>query len=106
MNKALKISIAAASLVGGFALTAGLYAEEPGAPQDSHGSMTGPGMMGGGMMNMMQDTSQMGEMMEQCSQMMNAGMDSDSGRPNEQWRKNAPTGPDDSNAGSSHSDGD
>jgi hypothetical protein len=59
----------------------------------SPGSNMGSGMMGhGGMMDMMQ---QMSQMMESCNKMMQ-GKDAapDSGKPNEQWRKDMPMQPD------------
>lgn len=88
-----KAFVAAAALVIGFAPAPALHAEESSTPQESHDSMMSPGMMGGdSMMNMMEDMSQMEDMMDHCSQMMSGG----SGKPNEQWRKNAPTAPDDS----------
>jgi len=84
------------ALVGGLALAPALYAEESSPPQYSHDSMMIPGVMGDdGMMNMMGGMSQMEDMMDHCSQMMNGGMDGSSGKPNEQWRKNAPASPDD-----------
>jgi len=68
-----------------------LYAQ---GSQDRSGSMMGHGMMGdkaakdqGGMTGMMKNMKQMSEMMDHCSNMM-----SDS-RPNDQWRKNAPSEP-------------
>ena len=94
MRKSQALFIALA-LVGGLALAPALYAEESSTPQNSHDSMMTPGMMGDdGMMNMMRDTSQTADMMDHCSQMMNGGMDGDSSKPNEQWRKNAPASPD------------
>jgi hypothetical protein len=55
--------------------------------QDSHHD----GMMGrGGMMGMMGMMRQMSQMMDHCNQMMSGNS---SGRPNEQWRKEAPTSP-------------
>jgi hypothetical protein len=72
-----------------------LYAE---AGHDSSGSMMSNGMMGdngtrndegtmGDMMGMMKMMKQMSQMMDHCNSMM-----SDS-RPNDQWRKNAPSEP-------------
>jgi hypothetical protein len=56
----------------------------------------------GGMMNMMGQlnmpgprgqSDQMSQMMDQCSQMMQGATGSGSGKPNEQWREDAPTAP-------------
>lgn len=91
MRKFLATLAAASALGIGLATAPTLDAHES---QGSRGSTMGPGMMGqggmmGGMMNMM------GQMMEQCSQMMQ-GMTGGggSGRPNDQWRKEAPKQPD------------
>ncbi|MBI2584751.1 MAG: hypothetical protein HYW28_02575 [Rhodospirillales bacterium] len=83
--------LAALVLTAGLAAAPALYANETGK---SGGSMMGPGMMGGGMMGMMNMMGQMGPMMEQCNQMM-GGMTGDRGatKPNEQWRKDSPTTP-------------
>jgi hypothetical protein len=82
----------ASILVATIMSTPSLYAE---GRHDSSGSMMSNGMMGdngtgndegmmGGMMKMMK---QMSQMMDHCNSMM-----SDS-RPNDQWRKNAPSEP-------------
>ena len=98
MRKSQQALFITLSLAGGLALAPALYAEESGTPQSSHDSMMSPGMMGDdGVMNMMEDMSEMEDMMDHCSQMMNGGMDGSSGKPNEQWRKNAPASPDDDN---------
>ena len=96
MRKSQALFIALA-LVGELALAPALYAEESSTPQNSHDSMMTPGMGDDGMMNMMRDMSQTGDMMDHCSQMMDGGMDGDSGKPNEQWRKKTPASPDDDN---------
>jgi hypothetical protein len=59
--------------------TASLYAEDAQTPS---------GMMGRGMMGMMGRTDRM---MDHCNAMMQSR---GNGRPNEQWRKHAPTTPD------------
>ena len=94
MRKSQALFIALA-LVGGLPLAPVVYAEESSTPQNLRGSMMSPGMMGDD--GMMHDMSQMGDMMDHCSQMMNGGMDGDSGKPNEQWRKKTPASPDDDN---------
>ena len=75
-------------LVTGTALASSLYAQ---GNQGSSGSMMGNGMMrdqdGGAMMGMMTMMSQMSRMVDRC-----AGMMSES-RPNNQWRKDAPSEP-------------
>lgn len=92
MIEAPKALATAAALVVAFASAPALYAEESGTPQNPPDSMMNPGMMGGdSMMNMMEDMSQMEDMMDHCSQMMSG----DSDKPNEQWRQNAPASPDD-----------
>jgi hypothetical protein len=51
------------------------------------------GMMGhGGMMGMMGMMQQMSQMMDHCNRMM-SGHTGDGGRPNDQWRKQAPATP-------------
>ena len=104
MRKPVTTIAAISTLIVGLALAPTLYARDS---QIFDGSMMGPGMMGqGGMMNMMPQMpmrqmgsmgqmGQMGDMtqmMEQCSQMMQ-GAGGGSGKPNEQWRKDAPTTP-------------
>ena len=97
MRKSQALFIALA-LVGGLASAPAVYAEESSTPQSLHDSMMSPGMTGDdGMMNMMHDMSQMGDMMDHCSRMINGGMDGDSGKPNEQWRKKTSASPDDDN---------
>lgn len=77
-------------------LVAGIVAAPVLAQGDrgSSGSMMGHGMMGdnstkdnGGMMGMMKMTGQMSQMMDHCNNMMS------SSRPNDQWRKSAPSEP-------------
>jgi hypothetical protein len=76
------------ALALGLAAAPALYAHESGKPG---GSMMGPGMMGGDMMNMM---GQMGQMMDHCNKMMQGATDDHgSGKPNDQWRKDTPTTP-------------
>ena len=91
MIGAHKVLATAAALVIGVAMAPALYAQGSGSAQEPHDSMMGPGM-GDNMMNMMGGMSQTQDMMDHCSQMMNGG---GSGKPNEQWRQNAPAAPDD-----------
>ncbi|MGD9724793.1 MAG: hypothetical protein AB7M05_08530 [Alphaproteobacteria bacterium] len=92
MRKFSKTLLAAAALVAGLAAAPALYAHDSGNSQNDSGSMMGSGMMGqGSMMNMM---GQMSQMMDHCNQMMQGSMGSGSGKPNEQWRKEAPSAPD------------
>lgn len=85
MRKITTMALLGSILFGGAALAASLDAKDKGSP----GSMMGRGTVGdgesGGMMKMMQ---QMTRMVDHCN-----GMMSDS-RPNDQWRKKAPTEPD------------
>ncbi|CAN7569212.1 hypothetical protein LJR231_004190 [Phyllobacterium sp. LjRoot231] len=89
MYNSLKFFGYAATIVAGLALTSPIYAAET---NQTPGSNMEPGMMEhGGMMNMMQ---QMTQMMESCNKMMQTKMDvtPDSGKPNEQ--KDMPAQPD------------
>lgn len=82
MRRSMKALAAAAALVAGLAVAPTLFAHES---QESAGSMMGHGMMGqGGMMDGMSG------MMESCSSMMQTMTPGGSGRPNEQWRQDAP----------------
>ncbi len=76
-------------LVAGVMAAPSLYAQ---GSQDQSGSMMGHGMMGdnntrdeGGMRGMMNMMKRMNEMMDHCNNMMS------NDRPNDQWRKNAPS---------------
>lgn len=95
MCKFTKTLLLAAILVAGGMAAPSLYAQ---GDQGPSGSMMGHGMMGdnstkdgGGMMGdmpgMMKMMKQMSQMMDHCNNMM-----SDS-RPNDQWRKNSPSEP-------------
>lgn len=95
MRKLAIVATFASILLASVMVAPSLYAE---AGHDSSGSMIGNGMMGdngtrnsegmmGDMMGMMKKMKQMSQMMDHCISMM-----SDS-RPNDQWRKNAPSGP-------------
>lgn len=99
MRMSLKALVTTAALIAGLAKASVLYAEESGSSHEPHGSMMGPGMMGGesmmDMMHMMEQMPQMSQMMEHCSQVMDGAMGGGSGKPNEQWRKDAPIKPDD-----------
>jgi len=94
MTMRLKTLAVVAALAIGLAAAPAVYAHDSSKPG---GSMMGPGTMGPGMMGqggMMNMVGQMGQMMEHCNDMMQgkAG-DHGSGKPNDQWRKDAPTAP-------------
>jgi Spy/CpxP family protein refolding chaperone len=83
MTKPTRIFALAAVLLATVAAAPALYADDS---HGSHGSMMGRGMMRGhgtGMMN------QMSRMMDHCSAMMQGNQ-----RPNDQWRRNPPSGQD------------
>ena len=89
MRKLSTALLLASILAVGSMAAPSLYAQ---GGQESSGSMMGHGMMGdkskkdeGGMMGMMK---QMTKMMDHCSNMMSAD-----NKPNDQWRKNAPSQP-------------
>jgi hypothetical protein len=88
MRKLTAMLLLGSTLLASAAVAASLDAPDNG----SSGSMMGRGTMGdddgGGMMGMMKMMKQMSQMVDRCN-----GMMSDS-RPNDQWRKNAPTEPD------------
>jgi hypothetical protein len=91
MRKLTKSILPTAILVAGIIAAPALYAQ---SDRGASGSMMGHGMMddnnrsdGGGMMGMMKMMGQMSRMMDHCNNMM-----SDS-RPNDQWRKDAPSEP-------------
>ena len=94
MRNSVKILAAAAALIASAALAPALYAHDSGSADEHNGSMMGPGVMGeDGMMGMMNMMGQMSRMAEGCSEMMQGTMDDGSDKPNEQWRKDAPTAP-------------
>lgn len=91
MRKLTKAILPTAILVAGIIAAPALYAQ---GDRGSSGSMMGHGMMGdndrsdgGGMMGMMKMMGQMSQMMDHCNNMMSDG------RPNDQWRKDAPSEP-------------
>jgi len=91
MRKLTKAVLPATILVAGILAAPALYAQGDRGPS---GSMMGHGMMGdnstkddGGMMGMMKMMRQMSQMMDHCNNMMS------NSRPNDQWRKNAPSEP-------------
>lgn len=88
MRNSVKTLVAAAALIASAAVGPTLYANESASSGEHDGSMMGSGMTG--MMNMME---QMSEMMDGCSKMMQGAMDDGSGKPNEQWREDAPMAP-------------
>ena len=88
MTKPTRILVLTAMLLATVAVAPALYADDS---RGSHGSMMGRGMMGGnsmmgghgmGMMNM-------SRMMDHCGAMMQGNE-----RPNDQWRRNRPSGQD------------
>jgi len=82
MKKLAQSAALAATLIVASAGATVLYADN----SDTSGSMMGRGgMMGGARGGMM---GRMSQMMSHCGGMMSGG--SDSGRPNEQWRRGAP----------------
>lgn len=83
MRKSTKIIAITSVVVAALAAAPTLYAEDSQPPS---GSMMGHGMMGG-----MTGMTSMGRMMDHCNQMMQSG--GSGSRPNDQWRKNAPTNP-------------
>ena len=85
MPKLVTTLLIASAFVAGLTVVPALYAQDSRNPGRS---TMGNGMMGGmSGMNMM---GQMSQMMDHCNQMMGA---SGSGRPNEQWRQQAPKTP-------------
>ena len=94
MRKSLKALLVATALTAGIAAAPTLYAHDSESAQGSmmgQGGMMGQGMMGQGMMG------QMSQMMESCNEMMQSMMGQhDSGKPNEQWQKEAPATPEES----------
>lgn len=91
MRKSMKILAVASALVAGVAIAPALYAHDL---ERSGGSMMGPGTMDqGGMMGMMNMMGQMSQMTDQCNEMMQGAGDGGAGKPNEQWRGNAPAVP-------------
>ena len=77
MRKYTTVLPLASAVVAAVAAAPLLYAEESQTPAGS--------MRGRGMMKMM---PQMSDMMDHCNSMMSGG------RPNDQWRRNAPSAPD------------
>jgi hypothetical protein len=88
MTKPTRILVLAAILLATVAAAPTLHADDS---HGSHGSMMSRGMMGGSSrtgghgMGM----NQMSRMMEQCGAMMQGNE-----RPNDQWRRNPPSGQD------------
>ena len=96
MRKSLKALVTTAALIAGLATTSVLRAEESGSSHEPQGPMMGGDSMNMmDMMHMMEQMPQMSQMMEHCSQVMDGAMGGGSGKPNEQWRKDAPINPDD-----------
>jgi hypothetical protein len=85
MRRSIKALAVTSAVIAGLAAAPALYAHDS---NESGGSMMGSGMMSqGSMMGMM---GQMSEMMEGCNKMMQSMNRDGSGRPNEQWREDAP----------------
>lgn len=80
-------TLGAAILAAGLASALAVHGSS-GASGEQGGSMMGRGMMNGMMGGMMH--TDMSEMMEHCDKMMQGMAEGGSGRPNEQWRKEAP----------------
>lgn len=91
MRRNLKTLLSVTAVIGALATGPALYAHADTKSQEQSGGMMqdGPGGMmdQGGMMNMM---GQMSQMMENCNKMMQSMHQGGSGKPNEQWRGNAP----------------
>lgn len=92
MRKSMKTLSATAVLIAGIAAASALYAHDSESSKAHDRGMMGSGMMG--MMNMMEEMS---GMMDRCNQMMQGMADDGTSEPNEQWRKEAPALPDQSN---------
>lgn len=88
MRNVTKALVLISILVGGGAVAPPLYAQG-GMMQGGQGGMMGDKSTkdDGGMMGMMKMMTQMSQMKDRCNNMM-----SDS-RPNDQWRKNSPSEP-------------
>lgn len=85
MHNLTKTLLAGSVLIASATLAPALYAHGPGGSGEHEGSMMGSDMMG-----MM---SQMNEMMDGCNAMMQGAIEDGSGKPNEQWREDAPGTP-------------
>lgn len=89
MRKSMKIFASVFTIAAGVAAASGLYAHEAGGSRADGPANSSPGMMG-----MMQMMGNNGGMMEGCRQMMQDMSGSrDTGKPNEQWRRDAPAKP-------------
>ncbi len=89
MRKLTKTLALTFVFIAGLTAVSALYAQDskrsPGSTM-KHGMMDDGKTDGGGMMGMMM---QMTKMMDHCNNMMGSG----GNRPNDQWRKDAPTEP-------------
>jgi hypothetical protein len=97
MPKTLKLTVTAAAVATGLLAATGLYAQESGR-QEMPGGMMGEGtprggMMGQGMMPMME---QMNQMMQTCNNMMQSMMDEQPPTGPAQREKPMPRGPEES----------
>ena len=90
MRNSMKTLVAAAAFVTSVATASAPYAD------NSEGSKAhDSAMMESGVAGMMNITEGMSGMMDHCNQMMQ-GMTRGTGKPNEQWRRQAPAVPDQS----------
>lgn len=94
MRNSMKTLVAAAALAASVLTASALYADNSDNSNAHDGAMMGSGMMG--MMNMMNMMGEMSGMMDHCNQMMQGTTGDGTGRPNEQWRKQAPAVPEQS----------
>jgi hypothetical protein len=88
----MKTLVAAAALAASVLTASALYADNSDSSNAHDGAMMGSGMMG--MMKMM---GEMSGMMDHCNQMMQGTTGDGTGKPNEQWRRQAPAVPDQGN---------
>lgn len=92
MRNTMMSLAAAVALVAGVVTASALYAHDSESSKGHDGDMMGSGMMG--MMNMMEEMS---GMMDHCNQMMQGMTGDGTGKPNDQWHKEAPAVPDQGN---------
>ncbi len=88
MRSSRKTLVAAAAFAASVVTASALYADNADSSNAHDGAMMGSEMMG--MMSMM---GEMTAMMDHCNQMMQDPTGDGTGRPNEQWRKQAPAVP-------------
>lgn len=88
MRKYTTALVLGSALIAGVVITPALQAHDRRMPSGSMMGMMGDEDSRDGMMGMM---NRMSRMMDHCNTMMQSR---GSGRPNDQWRKNAPAAPD------------